>query len=79
MSKMTEVEKVVFDTHSDKDLSELLELFDDRDVFFKDELRSLFQSKNNGYDTIEKLKDAENQSIQRVKERINSSYPNTLS
>lgn len=76
---MTEVEKVVFDTHSDKDLSELLELFDDRDVFFKDELRSLFQSKNNGYDTIEKLKDAENQSIQRVKERINSSYPNTLS
>lgn len=79
MSKMTEVEKVVFDTHSDKDLSELLELFNDRDVFFKDELRSLFQSKNNGYDTIEKLKDAENQSIQRVKERINSSYPNTLS
>lgn len=76
---MTEVEKVVFDTHSDKDLSELLELFNDRDVFFKDELRSLFQSKNNGYDTIEKLKDAENQSIQRVKERINSSYPNTLS
>ena len=75
-----EIKEVVYVTHPDKDLGELLKLFNDKHELFKEGLKDLFYMKSSGgFDTLEKLEDYDENSMQRVKDRINASYPNALS